>query len=307
VQQEKGETDVTKTISATSRYKKQRRQVLDREMAYVEAGKGDPIVLLHGNPTSSYLWRNVIPHLEALGRCIAPDLIGMGDSDKLPNSGPDSYHFVEHRRYLDALLEALDVRQRVTLVIHDWGSALGFDWANRHRDAVKGIAFMEAIVRPQGWDHWDKINMRPALQALRSAAGDDMVLRDNFFIEKILPAAVIRTLSAGEMAEYRRPFAEPGEDRRPTLTFPRQIPIDGEPADVTAIVAAYSDWLSKSNVPKLFFNADPGAILSSAEELAFIRSFPALTEVRVAGRHYVQEDSPDEIGLITAGWINKLG
>jgi len=307
VQQEKGETDVTKTIPAVSPYTKRRQKVLDREMAYVEAGKGDPIVLLHGNPTSSYLWRNVIPHLETLGRCIAPDLIGMGDSDKLPGSGPDSYRFVEHRRHLDALLEALGVRQRVTLVIHDWGSALGFDWANRHRDAVKGIAFMEAIVRPQGWDHWDKINMRPALQALRSAAGDDMVLRDNFFIEKILPAAVIRTLSAGEMAEYRRPFAEPGEGRRPTLTFPRQIPIAGEPADVTAIVAAYSDWLSKSNVPKLFFNADPGAILSSTEELAFIRSFPALTEARVAGRHYVQEDSPDEIGLITAGWIGKLG
>jgi len=298
---------VTKTISAVSPYKKQRRTVLDRQMAYVEVGNGDPIVLLHGNPTSSYLWRNVIPHLESLGRCIAPDLIGMGDSDKLPDSGPDSYRFVEHRRYLDALLEALGVRQRVTLVIHDWGSALGFDWANRHRDAVKGIAFMEAIVRPQGWDHWDKINMRTALQGLRSTAGEDMVLRDNFFIEKILPAAIIRALSADELGEYRRPFAEPGEGRRPTLTFPRQIPIDGEPADVAAIVAASADWLSKSNVPKLFFNADPGAIMAGGEELAFIRNFPALTEVRVAGRHYIQEDSPDEIGLIIAGWLSKLG
>ena len=174
-------------ISAAFPYQKQRRHVLDREMAYVEVGQGDPIVLLHGNPTSSYRWRNVIPHLQPLGRCIAPDLIGMGDSDKLPDSGPGSYRFVEHRRYLDALFEALGVRERVTLVIHDWGSALGFHWANRHREAIKGIAFMEAIVRPQGWDHWDKINMRPALQALRSDAGEELVLKENFFIETILP------------------------------------------------------------------------------------------------------------------------
>src|SRR5262249_49747218 len=159
------------------------RRGLGREMAYVEGGKGDPIVLLHGNPTSSDLWRNGLPHLQPRGRCIAPHLIGMGDSAKLPARGPDSYRLCEHRRYADPLLEALDVRERVTFVIHDWGSALGFDWANRHREAVKGIAFMEAIVRPQGWDHWDKINMRSALQALRSEAGELMVLRDNFFIE----------------------------------------------------------------------------------------------------------------------------
>jgi len=189
-------------ISATFPYQKQRRRVLGSEMAYVDVGQGDPIVLLHGNPTSSYLWRNVLPHLQPLGRCIAPDLIGMGDSDKLPNSGPGSYRFVEHRRHLDALLEALDVRERVTLVIHDWGSALGFDWANRHRDAVKGIAFMEAIVRPQGWDHWDVMNMRPFLEALRSEAGEKMVLEENFFIEKILPGAVLRTFAAEEMAQY---------------------------------------------------------------------------------------------------------
>jgi haloalkane dehalogenase len=290
-------------ISAAFPYQKQRRRVLSSEMAYVEVGEGDPIVLLHGNPTSSYLWRNVLPHLQPLGRCIAPDLIGMGDSDKLPNSGPGSYRFVEHRRYLDALLEALDVRERVTFVIHDWGSALGFDWANRHREAVKGIAFMEAIVRPQGWDHWDKINMRPALQALRSEAGEEMVLRDNFFIEKILPGAILRTLSAEEMAQYRRPFAEPGEGRRPTLTWPRQIPIDGEPPDVVKIVAASAGWLSTSRVPKLFFRAEPGAILANNEDLAFIRRLPALTEVKVAGRHYVQEDSPDEIGRAIAGWM----
>ena len=292
-------------ISSAFPYQKQRRRALDREMAYVEAGQGDPIVLLNGNPTSSYLWRNVIPHLQPLGRCIAPDLIGMGDSDKLPNSGPGSYRFVEHRRYLDALLEALGVRERVTFVIHDWGSALGFDWATRHREAIKGIAFMEAIVRPQGWDHWDKINMRPALEAMRSSAGDDMVLKENFFIEKILPGAILRTLMADEMTHYRRPFAEPGEGRRPTLTFPRQIPVEGEPADVTAIVAASADWLSTSPVPKLFFKAEPGAIATD-KDVAFIRTFPALTEVTVAGRHYIQEDSPDEIGRAIAGWMKDL-
>jgi haloalkane dehalogenase len=268
-------------------------------MAYVEVGKGDPIVLLHGNPTSSYLWRNVLPHLQTLGRCIAPDLIGMGDSDKLRDSGPGSHRFVEHRRYLDALLEALDVRKRVTFVIHDWGSALGFDWANRHREAVKGIAYMEAIVRP--WDHWDQLGpgFRSVQQALRSEAGEEMILRDNYFVEQVLPARVLRTLSGEEMAEYRRPFAEPGEARRPTLTWPREMPIEGEPADVAAIVAAYTDWLATSDVPRLFAKAEPGSILAGAN-LDFVRGWPAQTEVTVAGRHYVQEDSPDEIGKAIA-------
>jgi haloalkane dehalogenase len=293
-------------IAAAFPYQKQRRRVLGREMAYVEAGEGDPIVLLHGNPTSSYLWRNVLPHLQSRGRCIAPDLIGMGDSEKLPDSGPDSYRFVEHRRYLDALLESLDVHERVTLVIHDWGSALGFDWARRHPEAIKGIAYMEAIVGPQYWDHWDKFGMRPALQALRSEAGEAMVLQDNFFIEQILPKAVLRTLSAEEMAEYRRPFAEPGEGRRPTLTWPRQIPIEGEPADVAAIAAAYADWLATSSVPKLFVRAEPGGILASGAVLDFARSLPAQTETTVAGLHFIQEDSPDEIGQAIAVWMESL-
>src|SRR6201993_749100 len=210
--------------------------VLDSTLHYVETGKGDPIVFLHGNPTSSYLWRNVIPHLESLGRCIAPDLLGMGDSEKLPDSGPGSYRFAEHRRYLAALLAALDVRERVTLVIHDWGSTLGFDWANHHHDAVKGIAYMEAMVGRQYWDHWDKFGMRPVLEALRSDAGEQMVLQDNFFIEKVLPGAILRKLSDAERAESRRPFPAPGGARRPTLTFPREIPIEGDPADVTAVV-----------------------------------------------------------------------
>ena len=293
-------------ISVKSKYEKQRRKVLGREMTSVEAGHGDPIVLLHGNPTSSYLWRNVIPHLEPLGRCIAPDLMGMGDSDKLPDSGPSSYRFVDQRRYLDALLEALDVRERVTLVVHDWGSGLGFDWANRHRDAVKGIAYMEAIVGPQGWDHWDIMKMRPFLEALRSDAGEAMVLQDNFFIEKILPGAILRTLSADEMAEYRRPFLEPGEGRRPTLTFPREIPIEGNPADVTEIVSAYGAWLATSNVPKLFVKAEPGALLAGGANLATARSWPAQTEVTVKGIHFVQEDSPNEIGRAIAKWMATL-
>ena len=297
----------TERISAAFPYRKLRRRVLDREMAYVEIGRGDPIVLLHGNPTSSYLWRNVLPHLQSLGRCIAPDLIGMGDSDKLPNSGPGSYRFVEHRRYLDALLEALNVHERVTFVIHDWGSALGFDWANRHREAIKGIAYMEAIVQPQSWDHWDNLNARPILKALRSEAGEAMVLQDNFFIEQILPKAILRTLSEEEMAEYRRPFAESGEGRRPTLTWPREIPIEEEPADVFAIAAAYANWLAASQVPKLFVKAEPGLLVASGANLDFARRLPAQTEMTVAGLHFLQEDSPNEIGRAIADWMGTLG
>ena len=273
-------------------------------MAYVETGEGDPIVLLHGNPTSSYLWRNVIPHLEPLGRCIAPDLIGMGDSEKLSPSGPDRYTFVEHRRYLDALLEALGVRERVTLVIHDWGSALGFDWANRHRDAVRGIAYMEAIVRPVSWTEWPE-GARKIFQALRSPAGDEMILQKNVFVERILPASVLRGLTDSEMAVYRRPFLEAGESRRPTLTWPRQIPVDGEPVEVVAIVEAYAKWLSESPVPKLFINAEPGSILVGPQR-EFCRTWPSQTEVTVRGSHFIQEDSPDEIGRAIAGWMRTL-
>jgi haloalkane dehalogenase len=293
-------------ISAAFPYQKQRRRVLGREMAYVEVGEGDPIVLLHCNPTSSYLWRNVLPHLQPAGRCIAPDLIGMGDSDKRPDSGLNSYRFVEHRRYLDALLEALDVRERVTFVVHDWGSALGFDWANRHREAIKGIGYMEAIVRP--WDHWDQLGprFRSVQQALRSEAGEEMILRDNYFVEQVLPARVLRPLSVEEMADYRRPFAGPGEARRQTLTWPREMPIEGEPADVVAIVAACADWLATSDVPKLFVRAGPGSILAGAN-LDFVRGWPAQTEVTVAGLHFVQEDSPDEIGKAIVEWMGRLG
>jgi haloalkane dehalogenase len=287
-------------ISAAERYEKQTIDVLGARMACVDTGSGDPIVFLHGNPTSSYLWRNVMPHLEGRGRLIAPDLIGMGDSDKLEPSGPDRYTFVEHRRYLDALLEALGVGANVTLVVHDWGSALGFDWANRHRDAVKGIAYMEAIVRPVRWADWPEA-ARKVFQGFRSPAGEAMVLEHNVFVERVLPGSILRDLGEAEMAVYRRPFAEPGEGRRPTLTWPRQIPIDGEPADVVGIVQAYAEWLSASDLPKLFVNAEPGAILTGPQR-DFCRSWPHQEEVTVSGIHFVQEDSPDEIGEAVAKW-----
>jgi haloalkane dehalogenase len=276
-----------------------------RSMAYVEAGTGDPIVFLHGNPTSSYLWRNVMPHLEGLGRCIAPDLIGMGDSGKLQPSGPDSYRFVEHRHYLDGLLAALGVCERVTVVGHDWGSALGFDWANRHRAAIKGLVYMEAIVRPLAWAEWPE-SIRKLFQGFRSEAGEAMVLEKNVFVERVLPGSVLRGLSDEEMAVYRRPYLEPGEARRPTLSWPRQIPLGGEPADVLAIVQAYADWLSRSEMPKLFVNAEPGAILLGAQR-EFCRAWPNQTEVTVKGSHFIQEDSPAEIGQAIADWYRKLG
>ena len=274
------------------------------EMAYVEEGSGDPILFLHGNPTSSHLWRTVMPPVFGLGRCIAPDLIGMGDSAKLPESGPGAYGFVEHRRYLDALLEQLGVHENVVLVIHDWGSALGFDWANRHRDAVKGIVYMEAIVRPMSWDEWPE-SARGVFQGMRSPAGEEMVLEKNVFVDRILPASILRDLSDEEMAEYRSPYLDPGESRRPTLTWPRQIPIDGEPADVHEIVSAYAGWLETAPVPKLFVNADPGTILIG-DQREYCRRWPYQDEVTVTGLHFIQEDSPDEIGTAIAGWYAGL-
>ena len=292
---------------AETRYAKRAATVLGSEMAYVETGTGDPIVFLHGNPTSSYLWRNVIPHLESVGRCIAPDLIGMGDSAKLPDSGPGSYRYVEHRRYLDALLEQLGVERDVTLVVHDWGSALGFDWASRHPDAVRGIAYMEAIVAPMSWDEFAANEREPerpvarVFRGFRSPAGEEMVLEKNVFVERVLPGSILRPLTDEEMTAYRRPFAEPGESRRPTLTWPRELPIDGEPADVVEIVARYSEWLRHSTVPKLFVDADPGAILTGPmRELC--RTFPNQREVTVRGVHFVQEDSPQEIGEAVRAW-----
>ncbi|HKK52246.1 MAG TPA: haloalkane dehalogenase, partial [Myxococcota bacterium] len=233
---------------STREHPKQFIDVLGKRMAHVELGSGDPIVFQHGNPTSSYLWRNVMPHAESLGRCLALDLIGMGDSEKLEDSGPDRYTFVEHRRHFDAALEALGVTDRVTLVLHDWGSALGFDWAHRHPDRVKGICYMEAIVRPMTWPEWPDA-ARQIFQSFRSPDGEAMVLDANVFVENVLPGSILREVTPEEMEVYRRPFLEPGEGRRPTLTWPRQIPIEGEPEDVVEIVKGYSEWLAQSELP----------------------------------------------------------
>lgn len=282
-----------------------RYQVVDgKRLAYHERGEGEAIVFLHGNPTSSYLWRNVIPHVAQLGRCIAPDLIGMGDSDKVDGSGPHSYTFVEHRHYLDGLLDALHLGERITLVVHDWGSALGFDWAYRHPDRVAGIAYMEAITAPIVLDEWGP-TAAPFFRSLRSDEGEELVLENNAFVELALPAGVMRTLSDEEMAEYRRPFADAGEGRRPTLTWPRQLPIDGEPAEVVEIVERYGEWLARGEIPKLFVNGDPGWVLTgSARE--FCRTWQAQTEVTVPGLHFLQEDSPDLVGAAICDWLHAV-
>ncbi|OHV04445.1 haloalkane dehalogenase [Mycobacterium talmoniae] len=282
----------------------QYREIRGKRMAYIDEGVGDAIVFAHGNPTSSYLWRNVMPHLQGLGRLVACDMIGMGASDKLDESGPDRYHYAEQRDYLFALWDALDLGDNVVLVLHDWGSALGFDWANQHRDRVAGIAFMESIVTPMTWPEFPG-PVRAVFQGFRSPEGERMVLEQNVFVEGVLPGAIQRTLSDEEMEHYRRPFANPGEDRRPTLSWPRNIPIDGEPADVVAVVEGYGEWLAGSDVPKLFVNAEPGAIIRGRiREL--VRSWPNLTEITVAGSHFIQEDSPDEIGAAVARFVREL-
>jgi haloalkane dehalogenase len=276
------------------------------KMAFHSQGSGETILFLHGNPTSSYLWRNILPQLSAFGRCVAPDLIGMGDSDKLSPSGPDRYTFNEQYAYLEAALEAIGIGHRVTLVIHDWGSALGFHWANQHRDRVRAIAYMEGIVRPfADWSEWNEA-ARGVFQGFRSPAGEAMILEKNTFIERVLPGSILRKLSEAEMAEYRRPFIEPGESRRPTLTWPRQIPIGGEPADVVAIAESYSAWMASNDLPKLFINATPGAILTGPVR-DFCRTWKRQTEVTVNGSHFIQEDSPNEIAQALKDWMKGLG
>jgi len=287
-------------ISAHDPYSRRRVKALDSEIAYIDVGSGDPIVLLHGNPTSSYLWRNVIPHVESLGRCLAPDLVGMGDSGKNPNG---SYRFVDHARYLDAWFETLGLTKNVTLVVHDWGSALGFYWAQRHPERVKAFVYMEAIVRPLTWEEWPEAATK-MFRVFRSPDGEEVVLQKNIFVERILPASVLRGLTPEELEVYRRPYLQPGESRRPTLTWPRQIPLAGEPADVVAIVDSYAKWLSTSSIPKLFINADPGMILVGAQR-ELCRTWPNQQEVTVKGLHFVQEDSPSEIGQAIARFLTR--
>ena len=275
-----------------------------KRIAYLEAGSGDPIVLLHGNPTSSYLWRNVIPHLEGLGRVIAPDLIGQGDSEKLPESeGSERYSFQVAFDYLDGLLKHIAADQNVTLVLHDWGSGLGFHWASQNPQAVKGVAYMEAIVAPLSWQDWPE-SARGIFQGFRSDKGEDLVLTRNLFVEGVLPSSVLRDLSEEEMAHYRAPFDTPA-NRQPTLNWPRQIPIDGEPPHMVSLVEAYGAFMAESPIPKLFINAEPGSILVGAQR-DFCRRWPNQTEVTVEGLHFIQEDSPEAIGRAIADWYPTL-
>ncbi len=269
-------------------------------MAYRDLGSGDPIVLLHGNPTSSFLWRNIIPHLQSFGRCIAPDLIGMGDSEKLPNSNADSYRLVENRRYLDRFFDALGLKERVILVVHDWGSALGFDWARRNPNAVKGIVHMEAIIATMSWEDLPTA-VQPRFRSVRSEEGEELVLQQNIFLEQSIVKGTMRAFTDAEMAEYRRPFLQPGEGRRPMLTWPRQLPIGGEPSDVVEIVDAYAAWLCTSTIPKLYIRAEPGT--HSAKMIENVRRWPNQKEVAVRGIHYPQEDAPNEIGTAIATWL----
>jgi haloalkane dehalogenase len=291
-------------ISAKPYQQKSFATIKGKKMAYIEHGSGDAIVFQHGNPTSSYLWRNIMPYCEGLGRLIACDLIGMGDSDKLENSGPNRYTYAEHRDYLFALWDELNLGDKIIMVLHDWGSALGFDWACRNPSRVKGIAYMEAIVAPLTWEDWPE-TARRVFQGFRSEIGEEMILQKNMFVERVLPNSVIRKLDEEEKEVYRRPFASAGEDRRPTLTWPRMIPIDGEPTHMVKLVEDYGAWLAQNDLPKLFINADPGSILVGRQR-EFCRTWRNQTEVTVKGQHFLQEDSPDEIGHSTAEFVRRV-
>ena len=290
-------------ISAQDAFPRKRLTIGETTMAYVDEGPadGDPIIFLHGNPTSSYLWRNIIPHCTGIARCLAPDLIGMGMSGSSPSG---SYRFVDHAGWLDAWMDGMGLDSNITFVVHDWGSALGFHWAKRHPEAMKGIAYMEAIVRPVTWEEWPEAAAR-VFQGFRSEAGEEMVLEKNIFVERVLPGSVLRGLTDEEMERYRQPYLEPGESRRPTLTWPREIPISGEPADVVEIASAYAEYLAATETPKLFVNAEPGAILRGPQR-EFCRSWKNQTEVTVPGNHFVQEDSPHEIGQAIRDWYAGL-
>ncbi len=293
-----------RNLVRVGRYEKKLAKVKGYHMAYVEAGRGDPIVFLHGNPTSSYLWRNIIPYAAPYGRCIAPDLIGMGDSDKLKDSGPGRYSFAEHRAFLDALLQRLGVEDNVILVVHDWGSGLGLDWANRHRRAIKGVVYMESLLIPP--DQRQQVAERsPFFQLFFTEKGINGVLQDNMFVEKILFGGVGQYLTEEDKAVYRKPYLEPGESRRPTLTWPQEVPFGGEPETTWKAITAYSDWLATTDFPKLFVHSVPGAIMRGPI-LEFARSFKNQAEVTVKGGHFLQEVSPEEIGRALADWLAKV-
>jgi len=274
----------------------------NKEMAYVDIGSGETMLFLHGNPTSSYLWRNIMPYFSDYKRCVAPDLIGMGDSDKLDSNSPGTYSYIEHRKWLNLILDRLELGTKLILVLHDWGTALGFDWALRNIDRVAGIVYMEGIVCPLTWNDWDD-KSTPVFQGFRSEAGEKMVIEKNIFVEKVLPGSVLRGLTEEEMNVYRRPFINKA-DRRPTLDFPNQIPIEGHPKDVTEIVKNYAEFFSNHKVPKLFINAEPGAILVGKQR-EFCRTWPNQNEITVPGSHFIQEDSPDLIGEVMLNWLKS--
>ena len=291
-------------ISAEMPYTKQFASVNGKQIAYLDEGEGEPIILLHGNPTSSYMWRNVVPELTASGRVIVPDLIGQGDSEKLPASeGPDRYSFQVAYDYLVGLFDVIGLENNLTLVIHDWGSGLGFHFACNNPERVRGIAYMEAIVAPMEWENWPE-GARGIFQGFRSEKGEDLVLNRNMFIEGVLPSAVLRGLTEEEMAHYRAPFSTP-DDRQPTLNWPRQIPISGEPPHMVELVAEYGRFMEGSDLPKLFINAEPGSILTGPQR-EYCRGWPNQQEVTVAGAHFIQEDSPVEIGQAVANWLKNI-
>jgi haloalkane dehalogenase len=281
-----------------------RRMVIDGlSMAYHDMGSGNPIVFLHGNPTSSWIWRNIIPYAQGFGRCIAPDLIGMGDSEKLPNPGPNSYTFEQNRHFLDGFFDALGLKERVILVVHDWGSSLGFDWARRHPDTVEGIAHMEGLIAPTKWEDMPAV-ARPRFRSVRSSEGEELVLQQNIFLEQSLVKGTLRAYTDPELAEYHRPFLQPGEDRRPMLTWPRELPIDGEPPNVVEVFQKYGAWLAQSPIPKLYIRAEPGT--QSPKIIEQARTWPNQQEVVVPGVHYPQEDAPDAVGSAIAGWLQGV-
>lgn len=284
---------------------KQFMSVNGQQMAYIDEGDGDAIVFSHGNPTSSYLWRNIMPACRGLGRLIACDLIGQGDSDRLHNSGPDRYGYFEQRSFMHALWDRLDLGDNIIFVVHDWGSALAFDYASKHADRVQGIAYMESIVMPLEWSDFNE-HMRPAFEAMRSPAGEEMVLQENAFVEQVLFGSIQRQLSDVAKTEYRRPFLNPGESRRPTLSWPRQLPIAGEPADVVEVVKDYSGWLAASPVPKLYFHATPGIVDSNPKQVAFCRTFANQEEIQVEGNHYIAEEAPEVVAPGVAAFVRRL-
>jgi haloalkane dehalogenase len=289
---------------ATAEPSKRWQTVFGSRMAYAEAGRGAPVVFLHGNPASSYIWRNIIPLVSPLARCVAPDLLGMGDSDKLDGEDPLRYGFLAQRRFLDRFLIELGLSENVVLVGQDWGGALALDWACRHPAQTRGVVYFETFVRPRTWNEMDPA-VRHIFQRLRSPEGEEMVLRDNVFIENMFEDRILRPLSVAEMAVYRRPYLRPGEDRRPTLTLPRELAVDGEPAHMVRIIETYASALATSDIAKLFINGDPGAILVG-ELREFCRTWRNQREVTVRGKHFLQEDSPAEIGQAIAQWLAGL-